>query len=216
MTELKVQCDCGQKFKFDVEPINNQMPFRVNCPICGTDGTDKANALLQTQAPMAVAAPAPALAPAGGLRLNAAPPPPVATTPPPIPATAQRYPAGAAAARMPMPGAARPPQKSAGTSNLALGIVGALIGAAIGAGFMYGFFALTQFRFPLMGTGVGALTGLGARILYRGTDSALGAIAGGIAAVAVVGAFFLMYGDFPPFRIFTVVISVYFAYRIAA
>jgi hypothetical protein len=115
-----------------------------------------------------------------------------------------------------MPAAARASQNKEGTSNLALGIVGAVIGAAIGVGFMYGFHAMTQFRFPWIGTGVGALTGLGARILYRGTDSALGAIAGGIAAAAVVGAFYLMYGDFPPFRIFTVVISVYFAYRIAA
>jgi hypothetical protein len=212
MTELKVQCDCGQKYSFDVEPVNNQMPFRVACPSCGVDGTEKANSLLQAQAPVAVAAPA--LASAGGLRLNVAPP--VAAAPPPIPAAAQRYPVSTSASRMPMPGVARAPKNKDGTSNLALGIVGAVIGAAIGAGLMYGFFALTQLRFPLMGTGVGALTGLGARILYRGTDSALGAIAGGIAAAAVVGAFFLMYGDFQPFRIITVAVSVYIAYRIAA
>ena len=29
MIELKVHCDCGQKYKFDVEPVNNQMPFTV-------------------------------------------------------------------------------------------------------------------------------------------------------------------------------------------
>src|SRR5579871_299485 len=118
MMELKVQCDCGQKYKFDVEPVNNQMPFRVTCPSCGIDGTDKANVLLQTQAPVAVAAPA--LAPAG-LRLNVAAAPPVAIAPPPIPATAQHYPA--AASRMPMGAAARAPQRTEGTSNLALGIL---------------------------------------------------------------------------------------------
>jgi hypothetical protein len=46
MVELKVQCDCGQKYKFDVEPVNGLMPYRVNCPNCGLDGTDKANVLL--------------------------------------------------------------------------------------------------------------------------------------------------------------------------
>jgi hypothetical protein len=50
MLELKVQCDCGQKYKFDVEPVNNRMPFTVKCPICGLDGTEKANALLQERA----------------------------------------------------------------------------------------------------------------------------------------------------------------------
>jgi hypothetical protein len=47
MMELKVQCDCGQKYKFDVEPVNNRMPYAVACPICGADGTGKANAILQ-------------------------------------------------------------------------------------------------------------------------------------------------------------------------
>ena len=210
MTELKVQCDCGQNYKFDVEPVNNQMPFPVNCPTCGADGTARANAMLQAQAPavaapIAVATPVPMAAPPGGLRLSASAAPPVAT-PPPIPA--QRYPAAAA-----MPAARL---QAASQGNLLLGIVGAIVGAAIGAGIMYGFYAMAGVRFPLMGTGVGALTGLGARILYKGTDSALGAISGGIAAAAVVGAFYLMYGDFPPFRIITVVIAIYFAYRIAA
>lgn len=94
MIELKVQCDCGQKFKFDVEPVNGQMPFRVNCPICGADGTDKANSLLQQMAPARVAPPG-------------APPLPVASPPlaigtrtaaAPAPATATRFPAAAAGA----------------------------------------------------------------------------------------------------------------------
>ena len=49
MIELKVQCDCGQKFKFDVEPVNNLMPYAVNCPVCGADGTGKANGVLQSR-----------------------------------------------------------------------------------------------------------------------------------------------------------------------
>jgi uncharacterized protein YxjI len=86
MVEVKVQCACGAKYKFEVEPIFNQMPTRVQCPTCGADGTAAANAFLQQQTqagaaagvppprPMAVAAPAPAVAaapgPAAGLRLS--------------------------------------------------------------------------------------------------------------------------------------------------
>ena len=44
--ELKVVCQCGQKFKFDVEPVGGRMPFQVNCPVCGVDGTAVANQLL--------------------------------------------------------------------------------------------------------------------------------------------------------------------------
>ena len=45
--EIKIQCDCGQRFKFDVEPVNGRMPFVVNCPTCGADGTEKANEVLR-------------------------------------------------------------------------------------------------------------------------------------------------------------------------
>jgi hypothetical protein len=44
--ELKVVCNCGQKYKFDVEPVDNRMPVTVSCPACGADGTPTANALL--------------------------------------------------------------------------------------------------------------------------------------------------------------------------
>ena len=56
MPELKVECDCGQRYKFDVEPVNGRMPFTVSCPTCGVDGTSKANALLQQSAGVAPAA----------------------------------------------------------------------------------------------------------------------------------------------------------------
>lgn len=71
MRELKVQCDCGQKYKFDVEPVNNMMPFRVNCPLCGVDGTAKANALLAEEA------------------YRTAPAPTAMVPPPPVPVAAQ-------------------------------------------------------------------------------------------------------------------------------
>jgi len=67
--ELKIVCQCGQKFKFDVEPVNGRMPFTVNCPLCNADGTATANAMLAEV-------------------LANQPPPLVAPPPPPAPAPA--------------------------------------------------------------------------------------------------------------------------------
>ena len=72
------------------------------------------------------------------------------------------------------------------------------------------------FRFPLMGTCIGALTGLGARILYKGTDSTLGAIAGLVALLATGGTLFLLFGEFSVSFAISMAFSVYFAYRVAS
>jgi hypothetical protein len=90
--EIKVQCDCGQKYKFDVEPLHGQMPFTVNCPVCGKDGTSRANVLLQ----------------------QLLPPPPIVTaavplSPPPPPAPAPMRTSGLSINR---PHAASPPEIS--------------------------------------------------------------------------------------------------------
>jgi len=41
--EIKIQCGCGTKYKFDVEPVNGRMPVAAICPSCGTNGTFEAN-----------------------------------------------------------------------------------------------------------------------------------------------------------------------------
>ena len=43
MVPVKVECECGQHYAFEVEPVNGQMAHRVACPTCGLDGTDMAN-----------------------------------------------------------------------------------------------------------------------------------------------------------------------------
>src|SRR5689334_11131331 len=79
MTAVKVECDCGQRYAFDVEPVHGRMPAPVACPTCGADGTARANAILAQMpvamsraitpvaVPLAVAAPVAAASPAMAL-----------------------------------------------------------------------------------------------------------------------------------------------------
>src|SRR5215510_391496 len=101
-------------------------------------------------------------------------------------------------------------------SNMAKGVLGALLGAAVGVGAMFGFYTLAGFRFPLLGVGIGILTGFGAKMLSRGGDSTLGYLSGGIALAAVVATLYLMYGEFPIVSIISVIISASLAFRIAS
>jgi len=202
MTPVKIECGCGQNYAFDVEPVNGRMPSAVACPSCGVDGTAAADDFIARSmtVPTPVAAPAAVrLAPPAVPTYN---PPPA---PPPLPATprpSQRYISAA--------------ESSSSEFNLGMGILGAFLGALVGVGAMYGFFLAVGFRFPLLGVGIGVLTGFGAKILYKGTSNTLGIISSSIALVAVVGTLFLMYGEFPIISIISVVVSVSMAYRIAA
>jgi hypothetical protein len=49
MVPIKIQCGCGQRYSFDVEPVCGRMPTHVNCPICGEDGTLTANEVIAYQ-----------------------------------------------------------------------------------------------------------------------------------------------------------------------
>src|SRR5207302_8451910 len=80
--EIKVQCPCGSKYKFDIEPVNGRMPMPVNCPSCGADGTDLANDFLrQLEAPPETT---PATSASGQLRIHRQAVPPL-IPPAPIP-----------------------------------------------------------------------------------------------------------------------------------
>lgn len=46
MIPVKVQCGCGQRYSFEVEPVNGRMSYAVACPICGADGTAAANEII--------------------------------------------------------------------------------------------------------------------------------------------------------------------------
>jgi hypothetical protein len=43
MVAIKIICGCGQKYAFNVHPLNGRMPAPVQCPVCGMDGTAVAN-----------------------------------------------------------------------------------------------------------------------------------------------------------------------------
>ena len=85
---IKVQCGCGQRYAFDVEPVNGRMPSPVACPVCGADGTAAANQIIaQTLAARpAVVAPA---APPVYRTVTPAATPPVAPRPAPPRPSAQ-------------------------------------------------------------------------------------------------------------------------------
>jgi hypothetical protein len=145
---------------------------------------------------------------ASGLRLSQAEPAPApAKAPPPL--TAPRT----IAPVQPLSTAPKAPGKD---FNMGLGALGAFLGALIGGGLVYGFYRMVGFRFPLSGIAIGALAGYGARLLGRGTHATLGMIAGGLALVSIVGAFYLMYGDFFISGIISIVICVGVAYRLAS
>jgi hypothetical protein len=100
--------------------------------------------------------------------------------------------------------------------NMTKGVMGAFAGAALGVAVMFAFYSLAGFRFPLLGVGIGILTGFGAKTLFKGGDTRLGYISAGIALTAVVTTLFLMYGEFPMISIISVIVSASMAYRIAA
>src|SRR5882724_10061000 len=141
MAEIKIECDCGQRFKFEVEPVHGRMPFPVTCPSCGADGTEKANAILQETA-ATPAAPLPSVtspprAPEQiGVRIRA---PETHPPPPPAPpfgssSAAGTGPFGQSPPRPPSPGpaAASARAKPAEKSNLLLGTVGAVVAGILG------------------------------------------------------------------------------------
>lgn len=46
LVPVKIVCSCGQKYAFDVYPLNGRMPAPIKCPVCGVDGTAVANEII--------------------------------------------------------------------------------------------------------------------------------------------------------------------------
>jgi uncharacterized protein YxjI len=45
--EVKIQCGCGTRYKFDWEPASGLLPAAVQCPACGGDGTATASQIIR-------------------------------------------------------------------------------------------------------------------------------------------------------------------------
>jgi hypothetical protein len=75
--KVKVQCPCGTRFEFEVEPVNGRMPVAINCPVCNADATELANAIIRQQSA--------ATPPVGIAAAPVMPPSPAAPPPPPAP-----------------------------------------------------------------------------------------------------------------------------------
>ncbi len=85
MITVKIQCGCGQKYAFDVEPVNGRMTSPVACPACGANGTDAANEIIaQSLAAQSDSAPS------AGVKLRTAAPTTHAA--PPVPPAILRTP----------------------------------------------------------------------------------------------------------------------------
>lgn len=202
MIEIKVQCDCGQKFKFDVEPVHQQMPYAVTCPTCGRDGTGKANATLQQMAtpaavtaediaPVAGIAAAPAPAPAAPrLRMSA---PSHTTSEAPAADTTMAPPAITGLARHPGDTTAAPAKKSSFGMALLGGLIGTLAGTLIY--FLVLKYCGVQYRIvaKFLALGVGALAGWLAEVMGKGEGSKeLGAITAVMVLCGLIGSQYLI------------------------
>jgi hypothetical protein len=217
--ELKVVCGCGQKYAFDVEPVNGRMPVKVSCPGCGADGTATADAILGqhfpnrpaalpvamavTAAPAAIAQSTPPVsvgpqAPVGGgLRINIhrAAPAPAAAPPPAAPGPIQ--PARITPAILPT--AARQATQTVPAGNpgkppsFSLGLLGGFIGVLVGSIIYYLVFKFSGYRISILAIGVGGLAGWFGDYLGRGEGSKeLGAIIAIMVLAGVVGAQYLV------------------------
>lgn len=210
--EIKVQCDCGQKFKFDVEPVDGRMPWEVNCPVCGLSGTDKANWIIAHSVPTATPPP---LTPIGSV--TSAPPirVPIPTssatpvdqpTPPTEPPKArlvinrpQANPVASAAApppltTMPAPRpAARPVAESdAGpTPNFWLSLAGVVLAAILGMALWHLGYRLTGWKIGFMALITGCAAGVAPQVLGHYKGVAMGLLAAFLTLAAILGAQYL-------------------------
>lgn len=189
--EIKIVCDCGQKFKFDVEPVGGRMPWEVNCPVCGASGTDKANSVISQQltnalpssdAPSTIT-PVDLSAESAKPRLTirraeqpAAPPPPVAPVMP--------HPLSSAAGLGAKP---KPKIKPIfGEPHMGKTVLGACIGSLVVVTLWVILFKATGIKWGIMAMGVGWSAGFFARWIGRSEGQGMALVTALIALVSII------------------------------
>ena len=201
MTEIKIkiECDCGQRYEFEIEPEQGRMPFAVTCPNCGADGTEKANAVLQeieaTQAAPPAAGSSPNTPGPVGVRIRASEPPAPAPPTPPLGSSSAAgtgsFSQSTPRPPFPAPAAAAKRAKPAEESRFLLGTIGAVVAGVLGMLGWYFLIKVTGYTIGYAAWGVGLLTGAGARTLSGDGSHRLGIIAGACAFLAIIGGQYL-------------------------
>jgi hypothetical protein len=177
--EIKVECPCGQPFEFEVEPNNGQMPCAIQCPACNADATELANRFIAGKTPAPTLSPT-STAPAG-LRINREPAPvtPPAATTLVVPAATEVF----------TPAKKAKPESSG--DGFVKGLLGAVVGAVVGMLIWFFLIKATGYEIGWVAWGVGALTGVGARVVGADGCFRLGLVAGVLAFLAIVGGQYL-------------------------
>lgn len=204
--EIKIQCDCGQKFKFDVEPVDGRMPWEVTCPVCGASGTEKANQVLQQFAPapapttvpvariIPVAAPVPSgEAPKARLSISRPPAAPPAAEPAAPPVLSPVVPRPVARVTGAGTRAATPVavERDGKTPNFWLSVAAVLLGAILGLTLWHLGYRMTGWRLGFMALVTGCAAGAAPQVLGHYKGVAMGLIAAFVTFVAIFTAQFL-------------------------
>lgn len=209
--ELKIQCGCGSRYKFDVEPVDGRVPAPLSCPNCQASWTEVANSMIadtlaastQSQPAAAAAAPIsssapppPAVPPPArmGLRLSSHAAPPEAEAPAlaAAPASEAAPEPVAAPRRAPRVPTLDPLVEQYDTGQFGRGFLGAAAGAFLGGLAFYLLFAHTGVRLKIIALGVGFLAGMGARLLGKDRSKELAIIGALLSIVMIVGAQYLV------------------------
>jgi hypothetical protein len=188
--EVKVECDCGQRFAFEVEPVDGGMPLQVFCPSCGIEGTNRANAVIQKKLVLESTPPAAPSSEAPKLRLSRhaempvaaadAPPPRPTVDVPPDRAVLLKGDAGSAERLKKVPKVYREPDAKRGA-------IGAVIGAVIATAVWWVLWKSSGAAFGVMAIAVGWLAGFGARLMGRTEGQKMALMTAGIALTFIFG-----------------------------
>lgn len=205
--EIKIQCSCGTRYKFDVEPVNGRVPTPLACPNCHVSWTEHANAMIAQSlglpAPVvepavvatpAVATPVAAIAvaaPKVALRLGGHAAAEPASASAASPGAEQAAPAPAVR-HMPYVPTLNPVVDQHDMAGFGRGLLGAFGGALLGGIVYYLLFVHTGIRLKLIALGIGFLAGMGARLLGKDRSKELGAIGALVAVGMIMGAQYLV------------------------
>lgn len=203
--DVKIQCACGSRYRFPVEPVNGQVPAALTCPNCGADWTAWVNEWIRSQTaeagppqPTTPSADAPAASPTPSVQIQqqlTTPAAPAAPMPAPetqaVRSTAATTHAGGPKTALPATGHALKPEKKArgwNEAKLSWGIGGA-VGSALVAGIAwYLFIDFTTINFKAIALLVGFVIGVTCRMMSGGYSHTLGLVCAICAIFSIIGA----------------------------